>query len=89
MSEIEALIGDPAQIDRELSQFRETSKMLSSKNPRMNEEYPDQWVALFDGKVQASGMSMERVLHEIDKKEIPRGRVIVRFIEKNPRTMVL
>lgn len=87
--EITAIIGDPHKIDQELSQFRETSRLLSPQAPRMIEQYPDKWVALYDQEVQAVGDSMDEVLAQIDRKELPRHRVIVRFIAQNPRTMIL
>ena len=89
MTNLESIIGDPKQIDEELSQFRETTEMLSSQSPRMIEEYPHQWVALYGDKVKAHGSTLRVVLKAIDEQELPRGQVIVRFIEKNHRTMIL
>ena len=87
--DITGLVGDPKTIDQALTRFRETTRLLSSQAPRMIEEYPDQWVALYDSEVQASGDSMEEVLRQVDRKELPRKHVIVRFIARNPRTMIL
>ena len=89
MTNLESIIGDPKQIDEELSQFRETTKMLSSQSPRMIEEYPHQWVALYGDEVKANGSTLRVVLNAIDEQGLPKGQVIVRFIEKNHRTMIL
>jgi len=83
------MIGDPARVARELRQFRQTTRLLSSQHPRMIEKYPKKWVALYGGKVKATGRSLDAVLKGIDKAGLPRSAVIVRFIEKNRRTMIL
>ena len=87
--EIAALIGDPAKICKELAAFRETAMFLSSNRPRLIERYPDQWVALFDNRVQAHGDELTSVLEELDAKGLPRERAIVRYLDTKPRTLVL
>lgn len=82
-------LGNPADIDRELQSFRRGVKVLSSKHPRMINRYPKQWVAVYKGKVEAHGRTFQSVLQQIDQTGLPREHVIVRYIDKNQRTMIL
>jgi len=82
-------IGDPRDVERDLRSFRRTALALSSNHPRLIDRYPNQWVALHRGRVRASGRTFASVMVQIDKKGLPREHVIVRFIDKNQRTMIL
>ena len=86
---IAELIGDPDRFAREMQDFRETAKVLSADHERMIDNYPDKWVALYSGEVRAFGDSIDSVLDEVDAKGIPRSQIIVRFIDTEPRTMIL
>ena len=89
MTDFETLIGDPAQVAKELKSFRRTAKRLSSNRPRMIERYPRQWVGLYEGRVRAHGETQEEVLKQIDDKNLPRARTLVRFIDPDPKAMIL
>jgi hypothetical protein len=87
--DIAKIIGDPRQVDRELAQFRRTSKLLSADRPRLVDLYAQRWVALYDGTVRAVADTVEEVLAEVEKEGIPKEHVIVRFVDKELRTMIL
>jgi hypothetical protein len=82
-------VGDPRDVDRDLRSFRNTARILSSSHPRLIDRYPKQWVALYRGRVRASGSTFAAVMAEIDNKGLPREHIIVRFIDRNQRTMIL
>jgi len=82
-------LGDPKDVDRDLRSFRRSAQVLSSNRPRLIDRYPKQWVALYRGRVRASGGTFSSVIAEVDKKRLPREHVIVRFIDRNQRTMIL
>lgn len=83
------LIGDPHEVDRELRSFRRTARILSSDHPRLIDKYSGQWIAAYDGKVRAFGRTLHSVLSKVEKQGIPKRQVIVRYIDKNQRTMIL
>lgn len=82
-------IGNPAKIDKELQDFQKAAHALSSNHPRMIDLYSKQWIAVFQGEVKAKGRTFQSVMDQVDKKKIPREGVIVRYIDKNLRTMIL
>ena len=86
---IMSVLGDPARVDRELRAFTETAKTLSSQAPRMIEEYPRQWIAVHDGVVKARASTLRALLEQMDRQGIPRQHSVVRFVEKDIRTLIL
>ena len=88
-SEILKLLGDPAEIDRSLSAFRESAQLLSSEHPRMIEKYPKQWIAIYDGEVRARASTFLGLMSAATKASLPREQLVVRYIDRNQRTMVL
>ena len=83
------ILGDPVALHRELRSFRKAALALSSDHPRLIDLYPNQWVAVYDGKVTAHGKTLDSVLEEMRRKGIPQGRTIVRYIDRNERTLIL
>ena len=87
--EILDLIGDPNEIDASLSAYRESAERLSSDSPKMIENYLKQWIAIHDGVVKAQGNTFDTLMFQIDKKGLPRRELVVRFVDRNQRTMIL
>jgi len=81
--------GSAARIDQELSSFGEAAKVLSTDHPRMIDEHPSKWIAVYEGKVGARAKSLRELLSKIDKKHIPRDKAIIRFIDRQERTLIL
>ena len=85
-----ASIGASAkEIDRDLQAFRKSAEVLSSSQRRLIDNYEGQWVAVYDGKIVASGDNVARVKAKLSKTGIAPGSAIIRFIEKKRRTMIL
>jgi hypothetical protein len=83
------IIGNPRTIDKELGDFRKSAMVLSSQRKHLISKYPEQWVAIHQGRVKAHSNKQEEVLSQIDHIGLPRKQVIVRFITKKPRAMIL
>ncbi|HXE51266.1 MAG TPA: hypothetical protein VN663_23005 [Ramlibacter sp.] len=79
---LEHLGGSAAQIDRELRSFVEAAKVLSSNHPRMINDHPYKWVAVFEGNVSAEARGLPDLLTKLDKKRVPREKVIIRYIDR-------
>ena len=82
-------LGDPAEIWAELMDFTQSAQILSETTLRLIDEYPHQWVAVFNGKVASAASSFQQVLEQVDACRLPRDKIIVRYIDKEPKTMIL
>ena len=87
--EIAKLIGDTREVGDALQAFRKTAMLLSSRYSQLIERYPGQWIAMHSGEVRAHGDSLEYVLREIDEKGLSRDETVVRFMQKDPQTLIL
>ena len=81
--------GSVGSIDRELRQFADAAKVLSSDYPRLIDKHPLQWVGVYQGKVAASAKSIKSLMTKLGKEGIPPERTIIRFIDKEERTLIL
>lgn len=79
----------PEDIARSLRKFQDSARALSSDQPRLIDEYPDQWVAVADCAVIAHGADLNDVLQQVDSKGFRRSDVLVRFIERTQRALIL
>ena len=86
---LDELGASPDEIGRDLTKFRKAARALSSRQPRLIDRYEKQWVGVYGGHVRVHGETLESVLSQIDAKGLPREHVIVRFIDKNQKTMIL
>lgn len=83
------LLGAPVEIDKEIQDLHKSARILSSQRQRLIEKYPQKWVALYQGAIGASAPTYSQLLSRIDRENISRSSVIVRFISKNIKTMIL
>ena len=79
----------PQEIAESLKAFSEAARVLSSNDPSLIDLYPDKWIAVSHDGVRASADTLDDLLAQVDKKLIPRSEVIVRLIEREPRTLIL
>lgn len=86
---IRSLIGDPKRVDGELRRFRRSAQLLSSRHARLIDKYPKQWVALHDGKLMARARTFDSLMTQVDRKKLPRAHIVVRYIDKTQRTLIL
>ena len=83
------MIGDPRRLDADLQRFRKDTKLLSSKRMNFIAKYPKRWIAIYDGKVQADERSLKQLLVKVDELNLPREEVVVRYVDRNLRRMIL
>ena len=63
--------------------------MLSNDRARLIDEHPSQWVGVYRGEVSAKANDLPSLMEELERRGIPPGDTVVRFIEKNRRTLIL
>ncbi len=64
-------MGKPKTVARELARFKKAAKALSSNHPRLIEEFPKQWIVVYDGKVR----SRQRVCKKV--RRLPSCRLLL------------
>ena len=82
-------IGDPQRVWKDLQAYTESVQVLSRADKQLLNDYPQQWVAVHDGKVAAHGNLLEEVIRKLEATGVPRDSVIIRHMEREPRTLIL
>ena len=66
---------------------------MASKTSRPDDtlldRYPDKWVGVWRGEVQAAEDDLDSLLNVLEKKDVPRSETAIRFMETEPATLIL
>ena len=81
--------GSLEELAAELSEFAQAAKVLSTDHPRLIDEHPNEWVGVFQGRVAASAGSLNSLLAKLAEEGVPVKRTIVRFIDRDEKTLLL
>lgn len=89
MSAIPEWLGaSPHEVVAQLSAFNASSLLLS--NDRwLADNYAQKWIGVYSGEVRAAEDELDSLIDSLDKQGIPRSDTIIRFIERNRKTLIL
>jgi len=79
----------PKQVRRELRAFSRSARLLSSHHPRLINEHPNEWVAVYDGKVQATAKSFNALIAKLNKQSVPPNESIIRYMDTSGQKLIL
>ena len=88
-SVLSRLENNPEAIARGLRGFSRSAEMLSNDRLRLIDEHPLQWIGVYQGEVSAQADDLPSLKEELERRGVPLGDTIVRFIEKDQRTLIL
>ena len=81
--------GGLEQVLEDLGSIRRSEQAFSGRHRRLSREHPNQWVAFHNGKMAALADSLNGVLEAADEKKIPRGNMVIRYLDPDPKLMIL
>ena len=88
--EMDALLGgNAAEVAKNLSDFSNSAKLLSSEHDRLINSHEHQWVGVVRGTVLVTGESTEGVIQELKEKGVDPEDAIIRFIDRELKTLIL
>jgi hypothetical protein len=79
----------PEQIDRQLRVFSRSTKLLASNYSRFLDDNPNEWIAIYDGKLRATAKSHDALLSKLKKQGLPANETLVRFIDASGQKLIL
>lgn len=82
-------VGDLTELVREMKDFDMSLETLCSNYGQILKEYPNQWVAIHQGEVKASAETHELLMAEVEQKGLPRHNVLIRFLDKTGRKLIV
>ncbi len=87
-AEVRELIGDPEEVARELEAFSRSEQFFWDNHERFLTECPDKWVAVRGDDVLVAD-TLEALLAELDRNDIPRGQAFVELVTTDDQVLVL
>ena len=79
--------GDPAEVWKGLISFSDSVHEFSES--ALLDQYLHEWVAVHDRKVVSHAGSFDEVLSMVEAKNIPRESLIIRYVDDEPRVLIL
>ncbi len=89
LQQITNQMGGPRKIKEDFRRFSNSMKRLHDERTELTAQYPDQWIAIYDGEIQAVAVSFQALLQVMDEREIPRGESVVELMSTNPTVLIL
>ena len=81
--------GKPEEIAKGLREYSKSAELLSANQLRIVNEHSMKWVGVYQSRIAAKADDLPSLMQELEKRRIPPGETIIRFIERNQRTMIL
>jgi hypothetical protein len=79
---------DAAHIAESLRNFEESANLLSSDTSRLIDQYENQWVGVYHGRVAASDRTFNGLRRKIERKGIPLSETVIRRIDRERKTFI-
>ena len=78
----------PGDVASSLLDFSKSSELLS-QDRALVKRYAQKWIGVCSGEVKAAEDDLGSLLEALDEQGVPRGNTVVRFIEREQRTLIL
>lgn len=73
-------VGGRKGFKEQAEQYRSDSEYLEQNQERLLQEYPEQWIAVYKGKVQAVANDARTLLEMIGRKQLSPNEVVISFL---------
>ena len=70
-----------------MQKYSKCTTALFNDEPRLLEEYPNEWVAYYDEKLCAHSKNHDEMVAQLREKGIPYGETAVKLMDTNPRPL--
>jgi hypothetical protein len=78
-----------ARLGRTFEEYRGDVEYLASHRDELTNLFPDQWIAVFDGRVVASSGSAEGLTPKLRKKSLQRAHAVIDYLFTKPVNLIL
>ncbi|MCK4362335.1 MAG: hypothetical protein KAW13_03535 [Dehalococcoidia bacterium] len=74
------LVGGRERFEKQAKQYRSDSEYLEQNQEELLQEYTDQWIAVYNGSVQAAANDAETLIKMIESKNLSTSEVLISFL---------
>jgi hypothetical protein len=76
-------------LEKEIERFRKDGEYLEEHRKELLEQYPEQWVAIFNGEVVAAAEDHEELLDQLEANRIPVGQARREYLTRSEDILIL
>jgi hypothetical protein len=76
-------------VQREIEQFTADVKYFDAHRKELSAQYPDQWVAVYRGRVVGAARKRELLYAQLEKAGISRGSAFIEFTTESDDLLIL
>ena len=77
------------QIREELQRFRSDIAYFDQHRQELSSQYPERWVAIYHQQVVAAAKDLQRLIKQLERKGVPRGRAFVDYTTERQDVLIL
>lgn len=74
---------------KELSEFSGSLTVMNGRLKELRRKYPNEFVAIHEGKVVGHGPKIEPLIKELKEEGIDPSKIPIEFISKDPEVLVV
>jgi len=73
-------VGGRKKFAEQANQYRCDSEYLEKNREKLLQQHPDQWIAVYKGKVQAADENAENLIKVIEGKQVSPNEAVISFL---------
>lgn len=77
------------QVQQELERFTADMLYFDQHRHELLRQYPDKWVAIYQNQVVATAKTLPRLVKQLERKGIPKGRAFVEYVTAKEDLLIL
>ncbi len=77
------------QVQEELERFNEDMAYFDAHRQELLARYPERWVAVYDGRVVGTAKHLPRLMAQLERQGIPKGRAFVEYVTGHDDLLIL
>lgn len=77
------------QVQQELERFTADMLYFDQHRHALLRQYPDKWVAIYQNQVVATAKTLPRLVTQLERKGIPKGRAFVEYVTEKEDLLIL
>ena len=77
------------EIQQDLERYRQDALYFEAHRQELVDQYPERWVAIYRQQVVGAAKDLGRLIRQLERKGIPRGRAFVEFATDREELLIL
>ena len=77
------------EVQAEMEQFERDIAYYQAQRETLLQQYPETWVAIYNQQVVGAAKDLKRLIHQLEKRGIPKCRPFVEYVTEKEELLIL